>query len=122
MKTYKSTLLSNWEDVFKQGLLTFWLFVAIKDVERDVADIKKAIEKLTEGSYVTSEQALYRVLRKHYDLELVDYREVPSANGPKKKLYSLSDLGHELLREFTQRNICLFMQPDVQELMVGDKK
>lgn len=40
--------------------------------------IKAKVEDLTNGSYVAAEQTLYRVLRKNYDLELVDYREVPS--------------------------------------------
>ncbi len=69
MNNYETKLLSNWEDVFRQGLLTFWIFVALDDKELDVQGIKRCIEDLTDNSYVTAEQTLYRVLRKHYDLE-----------------------------------------------------
>ena len=122
MNNYETKLLSNWEDVFRQGLLTFWIFVALDDKELDVQDIKSCIEDLTDNSYVTAEQTLYRVLRKHYDLELVDYREVPGSGGPKKKLYSLSKLGDKLLKEFTVRNISLFSKPEVQHLIKGERK
>lgn len=122
MKKYEDKLLADWEEVFRQGLLTFWIFVALQNKELDVQSLKKRIEQLTDNSYVTAEQTLYRVLRKHYDLELVDYREVPSEGGPKKKLYSLSKLGEKLLQEFTMRNISLFTQSEVQNLIKGEKK
>ncbi len=118
---YEAKLLSNWEDVFRQGLLTFWVFVALQDGEMNVQDIKQRVEKLTRNTYVTSEQALYRTLRKHYDLELVDYREVPGSAGPMKKLYKLSNLGEQLLTEFTSKNISLFSQPEVQKLLKDEK-
>lgn len=121
MNTYEEKLLTDWEDIFRQGLLTFWLFVALQNNELDVQGLKKRIEELTDSSYVTAEQTLYRVLRKHYDLELVDYREVQSVGGPKKKLYTLSALGRQLLHEFTTRNIRLFAQPEVQNLIRGEK-
>lgn len=122
MKNYEDKLLLDWEDVYRQGLLTFWLFIALQDEELDVQALKRRIEQLTDNSYVTAEQTLYRVLRKHYDLELVDYREVPGEGGPKKKLYSLSSLGEKLLKEFTIRNISLFSKQEVQQLIKGDKK
>lgn len=121
MNNYEVKLLSNWEDIFRQGLLTFWVFVALKDKEMDVQAIRQRIEVLTDKSYATSDQTLYRALRKHYDLELVDYREIPSNSGPKKKLYKLSVLGSQLLSEFTARNISLFLKPEVQRLIKGEK-
>lgn len=114
---YQEKLLVNWEEVFKQGLLTFWIFIALYDEELDVQGIKKRIEQLTRNSYSAADQTLYRVLRKHYDLELVDFREIPGSGGPKKKLYKLSGLGKKLLRDFTRRNIALFAQPQVQKLI-----
>ena len=119
---YKSKLLNNWEDVFRQGLLTFWLYIVLSEQEMDVGNIKKQIEHLTNSSYSAAEQTLYRVLRKQYDLELVDYREVPSVNGPKKKLYSLSNFGRQLLKDFAERNISLFLQPKVKKLIKGGRK
>lgn len=115
--TYEEKLLSDWEDIYRQGLLTFWIFVAIRNKELDVSQIKQRIEQLTDNSYSAAEQSLYRVLRKQYELETVDMREVPSSNGPNRKLYFLSELGMRLLQQFTQRNISLFNQPDVTNLI-----
>jgi len=114
---YEAKLLTNWEEVFRQGLLTFWVFVALKDKELDVQGLKDRVEDLTDNSYTAADQTLYRVLRKHYDLELVDYREVPGDGGPKKKLYTLSGLGKKLLQEFTKRNIKPFNQPAINQLI-----
>ena len=69
----------------------------------------------------TSEQALYRSLRKFYDLELVDCEEVENDQGPKRKIYSLSETGVTILEEFSKRNIQLFMQEAVQELLISEK-
>lgn len=115
--SYEEKLLSDWEDIYRQGLLTFWIFIAIQDKELDVAQVKQRVEQLTHDSYSAAEQSLYRVLRKHYELETVNMREVPTGNGPNRKLYSLSKLGKRLLQRFTQRNITLFNQPDVNILI-----
>lgn len=115
-RSYEAKLLADWEDVFRQGLLTFWIFVALDTEELDVPSIQRRIEELTDGSYSAADQTLYRVLRKHYELELVDFRQVPG-KGPQKKLYLLSALGRQLLREFTKRNISLFTRPQVTRLM-----
>ena len=116
-REYEKKLLADWEEIFRQGLLTFWIFVALCNQEMDVPRIRRRVEQLTDGSYLAAEQTIYRVLRKHYDLELVDYREVPSPGGPPKKLYRLSALGRGLLGEFARRNVSLFAQPAVQALI-----
>jgi DNA-binding PadR family transcriptional regulator len=116
-QSYEQQLLDNWEDVFRQGLLTFWVFVALRTQELDVPTLKTRIEELTKGTYLVAEQTLYRVLRKHYDLELVDMRKVPSSNGPDRKLYTLSRLGQTLLQDFASRNISLFAQGEVAQII-----
>jgi len=121
--SYEEKLLNNWEDVFRQGLLTFWVFVTIKTDSLSVSEIKKGVNNLTDGMYNPTEQSLYRLLRKHYELELVDYTESPGRSGPNKKLYHLSPLGMQILVRFSRRNICLFHQKEVKLLLKkGDKK
>lgn len=108
---YSDKLLNDWELIFRQGLLTFWVFIAIREVELSVGEIIDKVKELTNQTYNPSEQTLYRLLRKQYDLELVDFREVAGNSGPNKKLYTLSPLGRELLASFIERNIRLFQQP-----------
>lgn len=120
---YEEKLLNDWEDIYRQGLLTFWIFLVLDRQESDVSELRIRISELTKNSYNAAEQSLYRVLRKHYDLELVDVREVSTKNGPNRKIYSLSKLGKQLLHKFAKRNITLFSQPEVQLLIrKGDKK
>lgn len=118
---YEEKLLNNWEDVFRQGLLTFWVLVALSQKEMTVSEIRLSVLNLTDNTYNTSDQALYRLLRKHYDLEIVDTREIKGNAGPNKKLYMLSETGHKLLVEFCNRNITLFMQPSVQSIIMKGK-
>ena len=114
---YEEKLLENWEDVFRQGLLTFWVLVALSHEEMAIPQIRIKVLSLTNNTYKTSDQALYRLLRKHYDLEIVDIREIKGNAGPNRKLYKLSDIGQRLLMEFSNRNITLFLQPSVQSLI-----
>jgi DNA-binding PadR family transcriptional regulator len=120
-KTYEQQLLQNWEEIFRQGLLTFWVFVAIRVNQLSVAQIQQEVKELTNGTYSPADQTIYRLLRKNYDLELVDYNEVSSSNGPNRKLYSLSRLGHTLLTDFTNRNIKLFAQRAIKDIYKGEK-
>jgi DNA-binding PadR family transcriptional regulator len=116
-KPYEQKLLADWEDIFRQGLLTFWVFLALSKSPQTVPAIRKEVERLSKGTYVAAEQTLYRLLRKQYDLELVDYKEVESKLGPKKKIYALSPLGSKLLHEFTNKNISLFYQKEVKRII-----
>lgn len=113
MRISKKKLLNDWEAVFRQGLLSFWVFLSIQDEEKTVGEIKERVSELTNGTYETSEQSLYRALRKYYDLELVDFREIETPGAPKRKLYVLSEIGKKVFHDFCQRNIKLFTQQDV---------
>lgn len=115
-KPYEQKLLDDWSDIFRQGLLTFWVFVVINNNPLTVSEIHHQVGKVTCGSYSAAEQTLYRLLRKQYDLETVDFTEVASRSGPKKKLYELSPLGKRLLEAFAEQNISLFYQKDIKEL------
>jgi len=119
-KSYERKLLADWEDVFRQGILTFWVFLALAENRLSVPEIKREVERLSKGTYSAAEQTLYRLLRKQYDLELVDYKEVASANGPMKKIYSLSPLGNRLLGEFTRKNISLFHQKEIIKIIAKE--
>ncbi|MGB4759136.1 MAG: PadR family transcriptional regulator [Candidatus Saccharimonadales bacterium] len=112
-KQYQQKLLEDWEAVFQQGLLTFWVFVALRDEQLAVAEIQRRVAELTNGTYVAADQTLYRLLRKQYELELVDFVEAPGSGGPNKKLYTLSFLGKKLLKRFAERNISPFHSPEI---------
>ena len=109
--------LKDWESVFRQGLLTFWTFVALDAEWYDVASLKNRIKQLTNGTYDPADQTLYRQLRRHLDVGLVELRLESSPAGPPKKLYRLSERGRRVLEQFAYRNIQPFSQPEVQNVI-----
>lgn len=119
--SYPKELLTSWEDVFKQGLLTFWIFLVLKESTLSIEEIKLKIKLFSKNTYDPAEQTLYRVLRKHTELGLTEYEEVASASGPNRKLYTLSKNGKSILFDFTSRNISLFHQDIIKKILKESK-
>ena len=66
-------LLVIWEETYKKGQLTFWLFLALKHGEKYVEEIQNFIQEFSEKTISYDEQSLYRSLRKFQHLEIVEY-------------------------------------------------
>ena len=114
---YKQKLLTQWEEVYKKGQLTFWILVSLVDQPRELEEIKLFIEDATAGHMSSQDQSLYRALRKFVEVELVDYTEQKGHRGPKRKLYNLTELGRELVTLFAQRNIPPLHHATIQQLI-----
>ena len=119
---YKNELLSAWEETYKKGQLTFWIFLALRESPKYVSEIRGFIENSTRGVITCEEQSLYRSLRKFYDLEMVDFDTGKGNKGPDRKYYSLTALGEELLAEFIERNINLLYYDELKKLITGEKR
>ena len=63
-------LLNAWEETYKKGQLTFWIFLALKESNKCVEDIKAFVEKASKQSMSCEEQSLYRTLRKFQNLAI----------------------------------------------------
>ena len=105
---YKLKLLKAWEETYKKGQLSLWLFLSLKEKPKYVNEIKEFIETNSKHTITCEEQSLYRTLRKYYELEIVDFDLGKGNKGPERKYYFLTTLGRELLDEFLKRNIRLF--------------
>lgn len=116
-ETYRHSLLTNWEDIYKKGQLTFWILLALKEGKKYAEQVKNFIEQSTANAFTCEEVSLYRSLRKFYDLEIVDYETGEGNKGPERKYYFLTPLGKDLLKEFIGRNILLFYQKDIARLI-----
>jgi len=114
---YNTELLTNWENTYKKGQLTFWLLLGLKDKPLYVSEIKDFIESATNKTISCEEQSLYRSLRKYYDLEIVDYEFRKGYKGPDRKYYFLTKIGQDLLHDFTQRNISILYDKDLSVLI-----
>ena len=113
-------LLNAWEETYKKGQLTFWVFLALKESNKCVEDIKEFVEKVSEGTMSCEEQSLYRNLRKFQHLEIVAYENRKVNKGPDRKYYYLTDNGRELFKHFVERNILIFTKENIINLLTSD--
>ncbi len=111
---YNMKLLTAWEQVYKSGQLTLWIFLSLKDGPKYVKEIQEFVER---NAFSTDEKSLYRSLRKFHDLEMVGYEAKDGERGPERKYYYLTDIGKEILEEFVERNLKVFYQPNIVKLI-----
>jgi len=114
---YKHELLTTWEDTYKKGQLTLWIFLALKDGPKYVNEIRDFIVEYSEGTISCEEQSLYRALRKFNHLKIVGFSSGKGNKGPDRKYYELTDIGAEILAAFISRNIKLFFNKKLIALM-----
>lgn len=110
-------LLNAWEETYKKGQLTFWIFLALKESNKCVEDIKEFVEKMSERTMSCEEQSLYRNLRKFQHLGIVAYDSKRVSKGPDRKYYYLTEIGNELFKRFVERNIMIFTKESIINLL-----
>ena len=114
-------LLKVFEETFKKGLLSFWIFLSLRHSKKYVDDIKTFVEENTNNSMTFELQSLYRNLRKFKHLGIVDFESQPGNKGPDRKYYFLTEFGTEFFDKFVERNILLFQNPEIVKLLKKDK-
>ncbi|MDR2083992.1 MAG: PadR family transcriptional regulator [Bacteroidales bacterium] len=110
-------LLSAWEETYKKGQLTFWIFFSLKDDKKYAEEIKSFVKEKTQNTMTCEDQSLYRILRKYEYIGVLDYEMGKGNKGPERKYYYLTDLGNELFHRFVKRNISLFYSDEIKQLL-----
>jgi len=110
-------LLSSWEETYKKGQLTLWVFLSLKDGQKYVDEIKEFIELKSKQTIHCEEQSLYRNLRKYQHIDVVSFENKKGNKGPDRKYYFLTPLGKALLETFIERNITLFFSAEILTLL-----
>ena len=110
-------LLNAWEETYKKGQLTLWVFLALREGRKCVEEIKEFVERMSEGTMSCEEQSLYRNLRKFQHLEIVTYESKKVSKGPDRKYYYLTETGEELFKRFVERNILIFTKESIINLL-----
>ena len=110
-------LLSAWEETYKKGQLTLWIFLSLKEDKKCVDEIKDFVETKTKGTITCEEQSLYRALRKYEYIDVLKFELQKGNKGPDRKYYFLTDLGLELFTQFVERNIYLFYSEEISNLL-----
>lgn len=103
---YEQKVLQGWEEVYKRGLLTMWLLLAVQDVPKYAAEIADFVATHTDGTMTVDDRSLYRALRRLKQLELVDDSERPGERtGAGRRYHTLTPSGRNVLEAFLERNI-----------------
>lgn len=110
-------LLSQWEESYKKGLLSFWLLLLLAQRKAYPYEIKSAINEMSRNTINADENSIYRALNRLADSGVLDSEVIPSGTGPSRRYFFLTSLGRELLNRFITRNILVFEQPEVADLI-----
>jgi len=111
-------LLGAWEETYKKGQLRLWRWGSLEEGRECVKGSYESIESFSKGTIRAEEQSLYRTLRKFYHLKMVDFSAGKGHKGPDRKYYHLTPLGQSLLQSFIERNILLFFEDPLKELLL----
>ncbi len=113
----RDKLLLAWENTYKKGQLTLWIFMALQESSKYVDEIKDFIEKKSNGTIRCEEQSLYRALRKYEHINVLSHNLRQGNKGPERKYYYMTDLGQNLFNQFVDRNIKLFYSEEVKSIL-----
>jgi DNA-binding PadR family transcriptional regulator len=111
------SLLGQWEETYKKGLLSFWLLLLLAQRKAYPYEIRSAIYEISHNTIDADENSIYRALYRLADAGIVESEVVPSETGRSRRYFFLTELGRELIHRFITRNILIFEQPDVAELI-----
>lgn len=116
-QTNIENLLAQWEETYKKGLLSFWLLLLLAQRKAYPYEVKAAISQMSRNTISADENSIYRSLNRLADSGIVDSELLPSETGPSRRYFFLTSLGRELLNRFITRNILVFEQPDVADMI-----
>ena len=103
---YERKLLAGWEEIYKRGLLTMWLLLAVRDQPRYPAEIAEFINTMTQGKMAADQRSLYRAMRRLSDLELVETSDQPGRRtGADRRYYQITRTGQRVLDAFLDRHV-----------------
>jgi len=115
MNTQETELLESWEEIYKRGLLTLWVLLAVQTSPKGPAEVATYIEKYSKESFFVNSQSLHRALRRFYDAGFLEIIRGPDG---RKKIYQLTDLGRNILKRFLQRNILPFYSEPLHQHII----
>lgn len=103
----------QWEEVYKRGLLTFWILLMLSEREMYAYEMRTSIADISQRTIDVDDNSIYRALKRFAEAGLVASDLRPSESGPARRYFSLTPAGHELLASFIERNLLVFQSPQV---------
>ncbi len=107
------TLLRQWEQSYKRGLLSFWILLLLNEREMYAYEMRDEIRQMSQGMMVADDNSIYRALKRFAGTGLIHSEKRPSDLGPPRRYFALTQMGQQLLAAFIRRNVLVFQQPQV---------
>ena len=106
LDAYEQKVLDGWEEIYKRGLLTMWLLLAVRDKPRYASEIAEFAAIHSGGTMTVDDRSLYRAMRRLAQLELVEDTPKPGTRtGAERKYYHLTSTGKHVLEAFLDRQV-----------------
>jgi PadR family transcriptional regulator PadR len=107
--------LMQWEEVYKRGLLTFWILLKLSQNEMYAYEMGGSIADMSQGTINVDDNSIYRALKRFSEAGWVRSDLRPSDSGPARRYFSLTEAGYALLASFIERNLLVFQSAPVVE-------
>lgn len=107
--------LMQWEEVYKRGLLTFWILLKLSQCEMYAYEMRAAIADMSQGTINVDDNSIYRALKRFSEAGWVHSHVRPSESGPARRYFALTEAGQALLASFIERNLLVFQSAPVIE-------
>lgn len=114
-----TSMVEDWDEIYKRSQLTLWVLLALAHGRKYSAEIAQFMADATEDVFAVQEQSLYRALRRFNRMGLVLVTEQDSPQGPRRKYYSLTDMGEEVLRQFLHMHIRPMYSQQIKDIVTA---
>jgi PadR family transcriptional regulator PadR len=107
--------LLQWEEVYKRGLLTFWMLLLLSQREMYAYEMRASIAEISQHTIDVDDNSIYRALKRFAEAGFVSSSTRSSETGPARRYFTLTPAGGALLAAFIERNLLIFQTPAVAE-------
>jgi len=107
--------LAQWEEVYKRGLLTFWILLLLNEREMYAYEMRASIAEFSQGTIDVDDNSIYRALKRFAAAGFVRSDLRASETGPARRYFTLTPAGLALLAGFIKRNLLVFQTPRLVE-------
>jgi PadR family transcriptional regulator len=107
--------LMQWEEIYKRGLLTFWILLELSQREMYAYEMGDSIADASQGTINVDDNSIYRALKRFSEAGWVSSDLRPSESGPARRYFSLTEAGTALLASFIERNLLVFQSAPIVE-------
>jgi len=102
---YIEKTLYQWDKEYKKGFTSYVILIFLKKQTMYGYEIKSKLEELTSSAITYQDSGIYQILKKLSSKKMVTIEIRKSNKGPKRKYYSITEAGLQLIEVFTKQYV-----------------